>query len=116
MADTVRNSRRLMIGTVTSTKMHKTITVEVERTYKHPKYGKYVRERKRLHAHDEKQEAGLGDIVELMSARPTSKLKRWRLTRIVEAAPDRGADVTVALGDVDHQGRDLQAPEEGGDA
>lgn len=79
-----RNSRRTIEGTVTSDKMAKTITVEVVRTYKHPKYMKYLRVKKKYHAHDEKGEAKIGDRVELMACRPMSKLKRWRLVRILE--------------------------------
>lgn len=89
-----RNLRQTLIGRVTSDKMTKTITVQVERTYKHPKYGKYVRRDKRYHAHDEGEVAGVGDLVELALTRPLSKLKRWRLVRVVEAAPDRGVDLT----------------------
>lgn len=81
-----RNARRVMEGTVTSHSMDKTITVEVERTYKHAKYGKFVRKAKKYHAHDEKREAKKGDRVEVMACRPYSKTKRWRLVRIVEKA------------------------------
>ena len=88
-----RNDRRTLSGVVKSNKLDKTVTVVVERTFKHPRYGKYVRKRKKYHAHDEKNEAGIGDVVEIGSIRPLSKLKRWRLTRIIQAAPDRGVDV-----------------------
>lgn len=81
-----RNARRLLQGTVTTAKGAKTISVAVERTYKHPKYGKYMRKRKKYMAHDENNEAGIGDTVEIASTRPLSKLKRWRLVRIVEKA------------------------------
>jgi len=81
-----RNARRLLTGVVTTAKGEKTISVSVERTYKHAKYGKYVRKRKKYMAHDEKNEAGVGDTVELVSTRPLSKLKRWRLVRVVEKA------------------------------
>ena len=81
-----RNARRVLQGTVTSSKGIKTISVSVERTYKHPKYGKYVRKRKKYLAHDENDQAGVGDTVEIVSTRPLSKLKRWRLVRIVEKA------------------------------
>lgn len=73
-----------MEGTVTSNQMAKTITVEVERTYKHAKYGKFVRKAHKYHAHDEKAEAKKGDRVEIMACRPYSKTKRWRLVRVVE--------------------------------
>ena len=81
-----RNARRVMEGTVLSNLMEKTITVEVERTYKHAKYGKFVRKAKKYHAHDEKREAKKGDRVEIMACRPYSKTKRWRLVRIIEKA------------------------------
>jgi small subunit ribosomal protein S17 len=79
-----RNVRRALEGTVTSNAMAKTITVEVERTFKHAKYGKFVRKAKRFHAHDESGEARKGDRVEIMACRPISKTKRWRLVRILE--------------------------------
>jgi small subunit ribosomal protein S17 len=85
----------VLIGVVTSTKMHKTLTVLVERTFRHEKYGKYLRKQKKYHAHDEREEAGVGDIVEIAATRPLSRLKRWRLVRIVEAAPERGIDVAA---------------------
>ena len=78
-----RNTRRTLEGLVTSDKMVKTITVLVTRTYQHPKYKKFVREQTKHHAHDEREEAKPGDRVEIMSCRPISKLKRWRLVRIV---------------------------------
>lgn len=79
-----RNARRVIEGTVTSDLMDKTITIEVERTYKHAKYGKFVRKAEKYHAHDEKGEAKKGDRVEVMACRPYSKTKRWRLVRVVE--------------------------------
>jgi small subunit ribosomal protein S17 len=88
-----RAQRRTLHGRVTSTRMNNTITVLVERTFKHPKYGKYVRKNKAYHAHDPAEQARDGDLVEIMASRPISKLKRWRLVRVVEAAPERGAEV-----------------------
>lgn len=82
--DNPRNARRVIEGTVTSHLMEKTITVEVERTFKHAKYGKFVRKAKKYHAHDENREARKGDRVEIVSCRPYSKTKRWRLVRVVE--------------------------------
>ena len=93
--DEIRNTRRNLQGLVTSTKGSKTITVLVTRTYKHAKYGKYVRRHKKYHAHDEQELAGDGDMVEIAATRPISKLKCWRLVKIIEAAPDRGLDVDV---------------------
>ena len=79
-----RNLRKTRIGTVTSNKMNKTITVAVERKVKHPIYGKFVKKTTRFHAHDEKNECSIGDLVKIMETRPLSKLKRWRLVEIVE--------------------------------
>ncbi len=89
----IRNFRRTLQGVVTSTKGSKTITVLVTRTFQHAKYGKYMRRQKKYHAHDELEVAGDGDIVEIAATRPISKLKCWRLVKILTAAPDRGSDV-----------------------
>ena len=70
-------------GTVVSDKMQKTIVVQTERRVKHPRYGKYVRRFTTYYAHDEREEAMEGDSVELAFTRPLSKLKRWRLVRVV---------------------------------
>ena len=71
---------------VTSNKMTKTITVAVERKVKHPIYGKFVKKTTKFHAHDEKNECTVGDIVRIMETRPLSKTKRWRLVEVVEKA------------------------------
>lgn len=81
-----RNARKERIGVVTSNKMEKTITVQVERREKHGMYGKFMKKSTRFHAHDEKNEAGIGDTVRIVETRPLSKLKRWRLIEIVEKA------------------------------
>jgi len=81
-----RNLRKTRIGVVTSNKMAKTITVAVERKVKHPIYGKFVNKTSRFKAHDEKNEAGIGDTVRIMETRPLSKNKRWRLVEIIEKA------------------------------
>ena len=83
-APDTRNLRKTRIGVVTSNKMTKTITVAVERKVKHPIYGKFVKKTTKFHAHDEKNEASIGDIVRIMETRPLSKTKRWRLVEIVE--------------------------------
>ncbi|MFY9344262.1 MAG: 30S ribosomal protein S17 [Planctomycetota bacterium] len=75
-----------MRGTVTSNKMQKTVVVQVERKVKHPLYEKFVSRRTKLYAHDEKNEAGIGDVVEVTQTRPLSKLKCWRVVRIVQKA------------------------------
>ena len=79
-----RNLRKTRIGVVTSNKMTKTITVAVERKVKHPIYGKFVKKTTKFHAHDEKNEATIGDVVRIMETRPMSKTKRWRLVEVVE--------------------------------
>ncbi|HVM89246.1 MAG TPA: 30S ribosomal protein S17 [Puia sp.] len=81
-----RNLRKTRTGVVKSSKMDKTITVAVERKVKHPIYGKFVKKTTKFHAHDEKNECGVGDIVKIMESRPLSKTKRWRLVEIVEKA------------------------------
>ena len=69
--------KRILIGTVTSTKTDKTVTVLVERKVKHPLYGKIIRRSKKYHAHDEKNEYELGDIVRIEETKPISKTKTW---------------------------------------
>lgn len=85
----VRN-RKTLVGTVHSDKMDKTITVHVERRVQHAKYGKYVLRTKRYAVHDEKEEANIGDQVEIAETRPLSKRKRWRLLRVLGRAPHGG--------------------------
>jgi len=79
-----RNRRRVLQGVVTSDAMEKTITVQVERIQKHPKYHKYIRRHTKYHAHDETNDANVGDRVEIAECRPMSKLKRWRLLNVIE--------------------------------
>ena len=81
-----RNLRKERIGVVTSDKMNKSVTVLVERRVKHPKYGKFVKLSSKFMAHDEKEEAHVGDTVRIMETRPLSKLKRWRLVEVIERA------------------------------
>ena len=83
-ATTTRNLRKERIGVVASNKMTKPITVAVERKVKHPIYGKFIKKTTKFHAHDEKNEASIGDVVRIMETRPLSKTKRWRLVEIVE--------------------------------
>ena len=78
-----RGRRRTEIGIVASDKMIKTRRVVVERLVPHPKYGKMLRRRTVCHAHDEANSAHRGDLVEIVETRPLSKLKRWRIIRIV---------------------------------
>ena len=81
---TVRNLRKTRTGVVSSNKMDKTIVVKVERKVKHPLYGKFVKKTTSFHAHDEKNECSIGDLVRIMETRPMSKTKRWRLVEVVE--------------------------------
>lgn len=78
--------RKVRIGKVVSSKMQKTVVVAVERQVAHPLYKKYFKRTTRLMAHDDKNEAGIGDTVKIMETRPLSKLKRWRLVEIVAKA------------------------------
>jgi len=80
-----RTQAKTQTGVVTSTKMQKTITVSIERLVKHPKYGKFIRRRTKLTAHDEHGTANEGDTVEIAFTRPLSKNKRWRLLRVVRS-------------------------------
>ncbi len=79
-----RNLRKTRTGVVSSNKMDKTITVKVQRKVKHPIYGKFVKKTTGFHAHDEKNECSIGDLVRIMETRPMSKLKRWRLVEVIE--------------------------------
>ena len=81
-----RNLRKERTGVVTNNKMDKSITVAIKWKEKHPIYGKFVNKTKKYHAHDEKNECGIGDTVKIMETRPLSKTKRWRLVQIIERA------------------------------
>lgn len=84
--DEKRGTKRERIGKVVSNKMEKGIVVAVERRVQHPVYKKYYRQTTKLMAHDEKNEANVGDTVRIMEAKPFSKRKSWRLVSIVERA------------------------------
>ncbi len=77
---------RSVVGSVISNKMNKTITVLVRRRVKHPMYGKYMTRTTKLHAHDENDECNVGDVVSIVSCRPFSKTKAWKLSRVIEKA------------------------------
>jgi small subunit ribosomal protein S17 len=81
-----RNNRKEKIGTVISDKMDKTVVVVVETMMTHPKYKKVIRRKNNFKAHDENNECGVGDTVEIMESRPLSREKRWRVSRVVEKA------------------------------
>jgi small subunit ribosomal protein S17 len=78
-----RGRRKEVVGEVVSNKMHKTIVVQVVRKKSHPFYGRVVSKSKKFYAHDEKNQAHVGDVVRLEETRPLSKLKRWRLKDVV---------------------------------
>ncbi|GLQ73367.1 30S ribosomal protein S17 [Vibrio sp. vnigr-6D03] len=82
MSDKIRTQQ----GRVVSDKMDKSIVVAIERMVKHPIYGKFVKRTTKLHAHDENNECGLGDTVEIQECRPLSKKKSWTLVKVVEKA------------------------------
>ena len=78
-----RKVRKTRIGLVSSNKMDKTITVEVERKVKHPIYGKFIQRTTKFMAHDEKNECSIGDTVRIMESRPLSKNKNWRMVEVI---------------------------------
>ncbi len=84
--ETERNLRKERIGKVVSNKMTKSITIAIDRKVKHPIYGKFMNKTTKFMAHDEKNEAGIGDTVRISETRPLSKTKRWRLVEIIEKA------------------------------
>jgi small subunit ribosomal protein S17 len=81
-----RGIKRQLTGTVVSDKMEKTAVVQVERLVKHPLYKKYIRKRSKFAAHDKDNNCNIGDKVLITESRPISKLKRWRVTDIIEKA------------------------------
>ena len=86
MEETNRHLRKVREGRVVSKSGDKTIVVLIERRVRHPLYGKEIRVSKKVHAHDEENKAGVGDVVRVMETRPLSKLKRWRLVDVVSVA------------------------------
>lgn len=91
-----RRPRRTEIGVVTSDKMTKSRRVEIRRLVPHAKYGKFLKKRTVCYAHDEKNETRTGDVVEIMETRPLSRLKRWRIVRIVRPGAQRALDEIAA--------------------
>lgn len=84
--NTTRASRKVRVGVVVSDSRDKTVTVEVASSYAHPRYDKVVRTATKFHAHDEANDAHIGDTVRIMETRPLSKQKRWRVVEVVERA------------------------------
>jgi len=91
-----RTMRRVVTGVVTSDKMNKTRRVEIQRLVKHPRYGKFIKRRTVCKIHDEKNEARVGDLVEIMECRPISKTKCWRLVRVLKKAAGAGDDLAAS--------------------
>jgi small subunit ribosomal protein S17 len=89
-AEAARGQRKTLEGVVVSDKMDKTRVVRVSRTVRHPFYLKVQTKSSKFHVHDEANQSREGDLIEIASTRPLSKLKRWRLVRIVKAAPRIG--------------------------
>ena len=81
-----RNLRKSRVGIVVSNKMEKTIVVAIRDNVVHPMYGKIIKRTLKVHAHDETNQCGVGDKVEIMETRPLSKTKRWRIVEIIEKA------------------------------
>jgi small subunit ribosomal protein S17 len=81
-----RGNRKTRVGRVVSDKMAKTVVVQIDTTHRHHLYSKTIRKQRKYYAHDENQSAKTGDLVRIMEARPTSKLKRWRVVEVVEKA------------------------------
>ncbi len=81
-----RALRKTRVGMVVSDKMEKTVVVAIEDNVKHPVYGKIIKHTLKVHAHDDKNECGVGDKVKIMETRPLSKTKRWRVVEIIEKA------------------------------
>ncbi len=94
----VQGRRKEVVGEVVSSRMHKTIVVTVTRKKSHPFYGRVIARNKKFYAHDESNEARVGDVVRIEETRPLSKLKRWKLKDIVRKAaivPEAAVDVAV---------------------
>ncbi len=86
MTEQRQTLRKVRVGMVVSDKMDKTVVIAIEDNVKHPVYGKIIKHTLKVHAHDEKNECGVGDKVKIMETRPLSKTKRWRVVEIIEKA------------------------------
>ncbi|HUS23735.1 MAG TPA: 30S ribosomal protein S17 [Candidatus Binatia bacterium] len=97
MSETTKTeaAERTVVGRVVSNKMQKTIVISVDREYIHPKYGKRLRRSTKLHAHDEKNECAVGDLVSVRECRPLSANKHWMLVQVLEKAPAAVADANI---------------------
>lgn len=106
--------KRVVSGIVTSDKMSKTRRVEINRVVKHPKYKKYIRRRTVCYAHDENNESGAGDKVEIIESEPLSKLKRWKLVRVLEKSTEVDVAALRAARKVSEESEALEAAQAGG--
>lgn len=92
----VEHNRKILLGEVVSDRMQKTITVRVERRVRHPMYERVVKRSKKFHAHDERNQCKIGDIVRIIETRPLSKTKRWRLLEVVRRQVEAAVPVAEA--------------------
>jgi small subunit ribosomal protein S17 len=95
MAETTPNNKNEKVGSVVSSKMAKTIVVEVIRRVPHPLYKRIISKRRKFYAHDEQGEAKVGDVVRIIECRPLSKLKRWQLKEVLRKAVQVTTDLTA---------------------
>ena len=98
----VEHKRKTLLGEVVSDRMHKTITVMVERRVRHPIYERVIKRSKKYHAHDERNQCQIGDVVRIVETRPLSRTKRWRLQEIVRRRID-AASASVAVSEEQDQ-------------
>jgi len=96
--------KREMVGQVTSDKMAKTRVVEIRRRVRHPKYGKYIRQRTTCYVHDENNESAVGDTVRIIESRPLSATKRWTLVEVVSKSTD--VDLAAIRAERERSGRE----------
>ncbi len=95
MAEETKGHKNEKVGLVVSTKMQKTIAVEVSRRVPHPVYKKIVKKRKKFYAHDEQSTARVGDVVRIVECRPLSRMKRWQLAEVIRRAALVGVEDTA---------------------
>lgn len=107
--ESAAHRRKTIVGTVSSDRMRKTRSVQIQRLVKHPKYGKFIRRRTTFYAHDEDEVSHLGDTVLIAETRPLSKLKRWRLVRVIT----KSASGPVVPGDLEGSGGSAEPGPEG---
>jgi len=102
--------KRTAVGVVTSDKMQKSRRVEIQRLVQHPKYGKFIRRKTVCHVHDETEQSGLGDTVEIVECRPRSRTKRWDLVRVI--AKSQAVDIAAMRAEARARRRQTESGEE----